>query len=53
LKEDTVFALIVLALVVWAVVIVVGFLVKSLFVLGIVGIVLFVVTAGVGVAKLL
>lgn len=46
-------ALIVLGLLVWAALIVVGFLVKSLFVLGIVGIVLFVVTAGVGVAKLL
>lgn len=46
-------ALLVLALVVWLVLIVVGFVVKTLFWLGIIGIVLFVVTAAVGIGKLL
>lgn len=45
--------LIVLALLIWIALIFAGFLIKGLFVVGIVGIVLFVVTAGVGVAKLL
>lgn len=46
-------ALVLLGLVVWLVLIVVGFAVKTLLWLGIVGIVLFIVTAAVGVGKLL
>jgi hypothetical protein len=45
--------LLVLALVVWVVLIVIGFVIKALFWLGIVGIVLFIVTAGIGMGKLL
>jgi hypothetical protein len=46
-------ALVLLGLVVWLVFIVIGFAVKTLLWLGIVGIVLFIVTAGFGVGKLL
>jgi hypothetical protein len=46
-------ALLVLALVLWLVLIVLGFAVKTLFWLGIIGIVLFLVTAAVGLGKLL
>lgn len=42
-----------LLLVVWVAVIALGFAIKSLFVLGIIGIVLFIITAGIGVGKLL
>lgn len=45
--------LLLLALVIWLALIVVGFVVKTLFWLGIIGIVLFVITAGIGVGKLL
>lgn len=45
--------LLLVALLVWVALIVVGFVVKTLFWLGIVGIVLFVVTAAVGLGKLL
>lgn len=45
--------LVLLALVVWVALIVVGFVVKSLFWLGIVGIALFVATAAVGLGRLL
>lgn len=46
-------ALVVLFLVIWVTVIIIGFAVKALFWLGIVGIALFVITAGIGMGKLL
>lgn len=45
--------LLVLALVFWLALIVLGFVIKTLFWLGIVGIVFFIVTAGIGLGKLL
>lgn len=46
-------ALLVLAAVVWLVLIVLGFVVKGIAWLAIIGIVLFIITAGIGVGKLL